>query len=158
MQLLAARERKLDLGTAFFIEIKLERHQRHAFALYRADELIDLAAVKEELADTLGWMIETAALEVLRDVGIDEPDLPAAGIGIRFRDRRLALAQRFHFRPGERDTGLERLADLVIESRLAIVGDDASVAVRFCRHPYLLQRLPVHTLISAQISKGRGSR
>src|ERR1700730_11222489 len=96
-----------------------------------------LTAVQEELADTLGCMIETAALEIFRDVGIDEPDLPAAGIGIRFCDRRLALAQRFHFGPGECDTGLESLADLVIETRLAIVGDDASVAVRFCCHPCL---------------------
>ena len=134
MQLLAARKRKLDLGTALVVEIELERHQCHSFAFHRADQLVDLATVKKELAYPLGRMIEAAALEVFRNVGIDEPDLAAARIGVRFRYGRFALAQRFHFRSGERDPSLDRLADFVVESCLAIVGDDASVAVRFCRH------------------------
>src|SRR6516164_3017388 len=107
MQLLAARERKLQLGAAFLVEIELERHERHTLALDRSDELVDLAAVQEELAQALGRVIEAAALEVFGDVGIDQPDLPGAGIGIRFCDRCLSLAQRFHLRPGERDAGLE---------------------------------------------------
>src|SRR5687768_2381021 len=49
VQLLAARERKLDLGTTFLVEIELQRHQRHALALDRSSELVDLSAVQEQL-------------------------------------------------------------------------------------------------------------
>src|SRR3954451_1712659 len=106
VQLLAAREPYLDLGAAFFIEVELERHQGHSLALDRPHELVDLGSVKEKLADALGGMIKTAALEIFRNIGIDEPYLPVAGIGIRFCDCRLALTQRLHFRPGESDAGL----------------------------------------------------
>src|SRR5262249_24919338 len=134
MQLLAARERKLELGAALLVEIQLERHQRHSLPLDRAHELVDLAAVKEELAHAFGRMIEAAALQIFRDVGIDQPDLPAARVGIGFGDRRLAAAQRFHFRAGERDAGLEGLANLVIEARFAVLGDDSNLAVRLRDH------------------------
>src|SRR5262249_37452095 len=130
MQLLAARERKLELGAALLVEIELQRHQRHSLALDRAHELVDLAAVKEELAHAFGRMVEAATLQIFRDVGIDQPDLPAARIGIGFGDRRLAATQRFHLRAGERDAGLEGLADLVIEACFTILGDDSRLAVR----------------------------
>src|SRR5262245_16784093 len=92
MQLLAARERKLELGAALLVEIQLERHQRHSLALDRAHELVDLAAVKEELTHAFGGMVEAAALQIFRDVRIDEPHLPAARVGIGLGDRRLSAA------------------------------------------------------------------
>src|SRR5262249_54567458 len=54
---------------------------------------------------------------------------------VGFRDRRLAPAQRFNLRAGEREASLEGLADLVVEARLAIVGDHTNLAVRFRGHP-----------------------
>src|SRR6476660_9908515 len=54
VQLFAARERKLNLGTAFFIEIQLEGDEGHPLAFDCADELVDLAAVQEQLAHSLG--------------------------------------------------------------------------------------------------------
>src|SRR5262249_48562378 len=66
------------------------------------------------------------------------PDLAAPGIRIGFSDRGLAFTQRLHLGPGERDAGLEGFADLIVEARPAIVGDDASLAVRFGGHPPLL--------------------
>src|SRR6266446_3301938 len=134
VQFLAAGERELDLGAALLVEIELERDERHALALDRARELVDLAPVEQELAGALGGMVEAAALQVFGDIGIDEPDLPAAGVGIGFRDRRPAKAQRLHLGAGERDARLEGLADLVVETRLAVVGDDAKLAFGFCGH------------------------
>src|SRR3974390_1511105 len=61
---LAARQRQLDLGAAFLVEIKLERHQRHAFALDGADELVDLVAMQQQLARALGRMIEAVGLAI----------------------------------------------------------------------------------------------
>src|SRR5262245_26669596 len=75
VELLAARKRELDLGAALFVEIELERHKRHALALDRAGELVDLAPMQQELARALGRMVEAAGLQVLGNIGVDQPDL-----------------------------------------------------------------------------------
>src|SRR5205814_2705380 len=113
MQLLAARKRQLDFGAPLFVEIELERNERHALALDRSGKLVDLTAMQQQLALAFGRMIEAAALQVFRDVGIDQPNFPAAGIGIGFGDRRLALAQRFHLRSEEHTSELQSLRHLV---------------------------------------------
>jgi hypothetical protein len=82
VQLLAAPERDLDLGAALGIEIELERHEGHAFALDGADQFIDLALVQQQLARTLGRVIEPARLQIFGDVGVVEPDLAVARAGI----------------------------------------------------------------------------
>src|SRR6478672_1030712 len=90
VQLLAAGERKLELGAALVVEIEPERHERHSLALDRADELVDLAAGKDDLAHPLGGMVEAVALEVVRDIGVDQPDLTDTRTGVGFPDSRLA--------------------------------------------------------------------
>src|SRR5262249_56559533 len=81
VQLLAAGERKLELGAALVVEIELERHQRHSFALDRADELVDLPAVHEKLAHALWGVGEAAALRVFRAIGRDQPDVAPPCMG-----------------------------------------------------------------------------
>src|ERR1044072_1079079 len=134
VQLLAARQREFDLGAALLVEIELERHERHSLALDRADQLVDLALMQQQLARALGRVIEAPGLQIFHDVRVDQPDLAAARIGIGLRDRRLADAQRFHLAAGQRDAGLELLADLVIETALAVLGDD--LVMRFCLGRY----------------------
>ena len=75
-------------------------------------------------------MIEAAGLQVFGDVGIDQPDLAAARVGIGLGDRRLAGAQRLDLAAGQRDAGLELLADLVVEARLAVLRDDLEASAR----------------------------
>ena len=58
VQLLAAAERDLDLGAALFVEIELERHDRHAFPLDRAGSLLICALMQQQLARPLRRMIE----------------------------------------------------------------------------------------------------
>src|SRR5207237_7567581 len=84
VQLLAAGERKLDLGAALFVEIELERDERHDLALDRTPELVDLAAVQQQPTRALGRMVEAAGLQIFGDVGVDEPELAAAGVGVGF--------------------------------------------------------------------------
>src|SRR5262245_47499480 len=73
MQFLAAGERDLDLGAALVVEIELQRDDRHAFAFNRTCKLVDLALVQQELAWPLGRVIEAARLQVLGNIGIDQP-------------------------------------------------------------------------------------
>src|SRR6516162_11766160 len=82
VQLLAARNRKLDFSPSLVVEVKLERDDGHAFALDSAGELADLTFVEQEFAGTLRRMIESAGLQIFRDVGVDEPDLAGTGVGV----------------------------------------------------------------------------
>src|SRR6266567_6856491 len=50
VQLLALGECDLDLGAAFVVEIDLQWHDGHAFALDRAHQLVDLPLVQQEFA------------------------------------------------------------------------------------------------------------
>src|SRR5215212_8720419 len=82
VQLLALGERNLDFGAAFVVEIDFQRHDCHALALDRADQLVDLALMQQELARPLRLMVVTAGLLVLRDVGVEQPQLAIARRGI----------------------------------------------------------------------------
>jgi hypothetical protein len=117
------------------VEIELERNERHALALDRADQLVDLPAVHQQLARPLRRMIEAVRLKIFRDVRVDEPDLAAARVGIGLGDRRLPEPQRFHFGPGQRDARFHRLVDEVIETRLAVVSYHAPLLFRFRHGP-----------------------
>jgi len=129
VELFAARQSEFDLGAAFFIEIKLQRHERHALALDGADQLIDLPPMQQQLSRPLGRVIETVGLQVFRDVGVDQPDFATPRIGVGFGDGCLALAQRLDLRAGERQAGLEGFVNKIIEPRLAIVGDNAKLSL-----------------------------
>src|SRR3984893_5028503 len=54
VQLLAARQSELDFRPPLVVEVKLERHDGHAVALDRADQLVDLPLVQQQLARPLG--------------------------------------------------------------------------------------------------------
>src|SRR5437868_3357173 len=60
VQLLALGERDLDLGATLVVEIDLQRHDRHALALDRSHQLVDLPPVQQELARTFLRVIELA--------------------------------------------------------------------------------------------------
>ena len=81
-------------------------------------------------------MVKATGLQVFGNVGVDQPDLASARVGVGFPDARLPLTQRLDLAAGERNAGLEHLADLIVEARLAVVGDDAQLAVRFRRHQF----------------------
>jgi len=82
IELFAARQSQFKFGAAFFIEIKLQRNERHPLAFDCTDEFVDLAAVQQQLARSLRRMIETIGLQIFRNIGVDQPDLAAARIRI----------------------------------------------------------------------------
>src|SRR5271155_3888514 len=78
VKLLAAGQGQLDLGTALFVKIELERHQRHAFTLDRAEQFVDLPAMQQEFPRPLRRVVEAVRLLIFGYVRVDEPDLAVA--------------------------------------------------------------------------------
>jgi len=135
VQLLAAREREAQLRPAAIVEIDAQRHDRHALALDRLRKLRQLALLEQKLPQALGLVVEAIARLIFGDRRVDEPSLAlAVDMRVALGDRRLAGAQRFDLRAGQREAGVERLAELVIEARLAIFGDDLEISVGTLRH------------------------
>src|SRR4029450_13962972 len=78
---LAARERELDLCAAV-LEVEPRRHERQpALGDLRA-ELVDLAAVQQQLPVAVRVVRLDRRLLVWRDVEAHEPDLAVARVGI----------------------------------------------------------------------------
>src|SRR5262249_37736501 len=69
-------------------------------------------------------VIEAVALQIFRDVGVDQPELAILGIGVGFRDRALAAADRLHLGAGQGKAGLDGVLDRIVEARFAIFGND----------------------------------
>src|ERR1700676_5615628 len=53
VQLLAFGHRQQQLGAAAFVEIQLQRYQRHAVAVDRAHQLVDLLSVQQHFSRPL---------------------------------------------------------------------------------------------------------
>jgi len=71
----ALGERDFDLRAAAIIEIDLQWYNRHALALHRADKLIDLTAMEEQLPWPLGFVIELMGFEIFGNIGVDQKEL-----------------------------------------------------------------------------------
>ena len=98
---------------------------RHALALDAIGELGDFLGVQQELARPFRLVVEAIALAVFRNIGVVEDHLAVAvGGGVALGDIGLAGAQGFDLGAGQGDARLESLADLVVETRAPIVGDD----------------------------------
>src|SRR6202000_3194592 len=87
-----------------------------------------------QLARALGLVVEAAGLGVFGDIGVDQEQLAVLGVGVGFRDGRLAGAQRLDLRAHQHDAGLERLVDRIGVARLAGVRDDLGAVVFFLGH------------------------
>ena len=120
MQFLALGHRQQQLGPAALVEIQLQQNQRHALPIDRAHQLVDLLLVQQQLARPLRLVVEAVGLQVFRNIGVDQPYLAVLGIGIGFRDRGLAVAQRLDLGAGQRNPGLNRIVDRIVETGLAV--------------------------------------
>ena len=83
----------------------------------------------QQLARPFRGMIEAVGLQIFRNIGVDQPDFAAAGVGVGFGDGGLALPQRFHLGAGERKSRLEGLVDKIVEACFAIVRDHAKLSL-----------------------------
>ena len=109
MRLLALGKTQLNLGPALGIEIDRQRHQRHPLALYRAEQLVDLAFVQKQFSRSFGLVVEPVAVAVFGNIRVDQPHLAVAHFGIAFRNRRLARTQCLHLGALQRKPGLDEM-------------------------------------------------
>lgn len=84
VELLAAREAELDLGAALVADVQAQRHDRQALGRGTAHELVDLRAMKQQLAVAARLVVVAVALLERRDVRAEQPRfaLLDAGVGI----------------------------------------------------------------------------
>src|SRR5260221_6987691 len=119
---------QLDLHPAV-LEVEAQGDQRVTRLLLRFLQPIDLAAVEEQLAGALGLVIlQGPGRLVGRNLRVEEKQLPTFSYRIRIRQLDAALAQRLHFRAGERDAAFQLALDVVLEAGAAVLGDDLDVA------------------------------
>ena len=135
--LLAAGQRQLHLDLALG-EVQRQRHQCQVAVADLADQVVDLLAVQQQLAVAPRRVVGPAAVVILGDVQVAQPDLAVVDGGERVGQRRLAVAQALHLGADQRDPGLEGLEDRIVVPRFAIGRDDLVVAgprrVGFLRH------------------------
>ncbi len=126
MQLLALAQSQQHFGSSF-LEIDFERHQRQTLFAGPGREPLDLALVHQDLARPAGLVVELVRPLVLGDVAAQQPHFVAADARIGLLQRNLAAAQAFDLAPDENNSALQRLEDLVLEARAAVLGDEPVV-------------------------------
>ena len=77
MELLAAPQADLELGSAALIDVHLERHEREPLGLCLGQQGQYLAAMEQQLALALGLVVVAVACVPGRDVRADQPRLAA---------------------------------------------------------------------------------
>src|SRR5204862_2176318 len=128
VRLLPAREADLDLDLAV-LEVGLQGHEGVALLAHLAAQLVDLAAVEEELAVAALGVVLEVAVAVGPDAAADQEQLPPPQLDERVAEVQPALADALHLRAHQGDAGLRALEDLVVEEGLPVGGDHAARVV-----------------------------
>src|SRR5687768_3554302 len=123
--LLALREREGGLDAAV-LEVQVERDEREPALLDLPDQLVDLAAVHEDLALAPRGVVGPGALRVLGDVHVLQPDLAVVDRGEAVDQRGATGPQALHLGAGERQAHLVGVEDRVVVPRLLVLGNELS--------------------------------
>ena len=135
VELLAATQAQQQLYATIGIKVEFQRHQRIAAIAKFTVKKVDLLAVQQQTAPTVGIAIPHATMAIRVDMQADEPALPATnqckGIGNLAR----ALANRLDLGTAQLNTALKRLIDKVLVMCRAILGDELALALTGHRRP-----------------------
>ena len=128
-----ARRKVLVIGVAAFATNLLESLYSQLMILMGLQQLPVAARLVIEVRPGLG---------VGRDVGVDEDDLVTLHRRVALGDVGLAVAQRLHLGPGQRNAGLVGLFEEVVEPRAAVFRDQLANHLRSDPHPACRPALP----------------
>lgn len=145
MQFLASRHGQFTLHPAIF-QVELCRDQREPLLANLAQQLIDFLPVQQKLTTPHRFVVLAVAMRVLANVSIHEPSFPTYDIGIALFELYLAGTGGLYLRAGEDDAGLIGFQQEVVMPGLAIVADQAVLAVWFAQIAFLSLLLPTISL------------
>lgn len=111
------------------IEINFKRNQSEAFFFGLFGELLDFAPMHEELARSLGNVVQAVGLHVFRNVAPKQPNFIIFHLRISVLERNLTGAQALHFASYEHDAAFERVQHFVFVPGAPILGDEPLIVV-----------------------------
>src|SRR5215210_3835337 len=79
--------------------------------------------MEQQLPVAVRIVARGAGLVVRGDVRPHEPELAVAHVAVRALEVRLPRTERLHLCPGEHETGLEPVEQVVVVPRAAVLGD-----------------------------------
>jgi len=113
VKFLALAQRERDLGLAL-PEVDLQGNKGQSLTLDRADHLANLLSVQQELSRAGRLVIEMARLFIGRYVQVEQKNLSVLNDRVGISDVGLSVPQRFDFAPGQNDTRLPCVDDVVV--------------------------------------------
>src|SRR5579871_657060 len=96
IELLAPAEADFDLGM-IALEIELEGNQCQPLCLHLADQIVDLAAMQQQLAVAQGVVVHVRSLLIDGDMAAFQPDFAVFDTRKRAAQVHLAVADGFNF-------------------------------------------------------------
>src|SRR5450759_211859 len=122
-RLLAARQPQLHLRPAAR-EVDRQGHDRQALGLGLAQELVDLAAMQQQLPGALGLVVEADIRRPPRgDVQADDPGLVTLDARVGIREAHLVIADALDLGAAQHDACLEGVLDAVVVMGSSVPGD-----------------------------------
>jgi hypothetical protein len=118
VQLLAARQAELDLGVPPLGDVQPKRDDGESLGLRLAQELVDLVAMEEQLAISLGLVVLPVAPVPRGDVRADEPGLTVVDARVRLGQVDLPGADGLDLGPGQDQASVEGVLDVVLVAGL----------------------------------------
>ena len=122
VQLLTSAKAKQKLDTAILVEIQLQGHERHPARAQFTVEIVDLLAVKQQLATAIGITVENRSVGIRMNVHVMKPALAVADKGEGVRDLTGAFTQAAYLGTGKLDPTLEGLVNKVLMMSRTVLG------------------------------------
>ena len=118
-----------ELGESPLIDKEAQGHDGYTRLLGVAGDATDLLAVKKQLAVAVSGMVVIGPVAVLSNVHVLDPDLTIDDHAIGIGQAAFALTDGLDFGAREHNARSERLDNLIVERRLAVLDVDCIVII-----------------------------
>lgn len=111
-----------QFGPTLVVEIDAKRNNGEAFGADLFLKFVDFSPIQQKFSDSLRFMVENIGIGVGADVGADQKGLAVFEIDEGIFEVDPVVAQRFDFRSGEDQPGLQFVYDFIVVKCFAIDG------------------------------------
>ena len=126
---LASRRGDDQFGKASLVDEQAQGHDGDTRLLSVTGDAADFLAVQQQFAVTVGRVVVVGAVAIFGDVHVLDPDFAVDDHTIGIGQAALALTDGFDFGTRQHDTRSERLDNLIVERRLAVLDIDGIVTL-----------------------------